>query len=148
MHPIIAVCILLMVAGAVMALRWGHLAVEPPWTVDPEAEVPAPERLRRVLWYAAIFLYGAVISGLTVLGPGGRLVMRLLAVTAGEEAQGRVTEAEEIVGRITVDGTRVQLRLEPGIRDLATRRLTGCLGDATLPSVRARVVAVRHVAPS
>ena len=31
--------------------------------------------------------------------------MRLLAVTAGADAQGRITEAEEIVGRITVDGT-------------------------------------------
>ena len=31
--------------------------------------------------------------------------MRLLAVTAGDEAQGRITEAEEIVGEITVDGT-------------------------------------------
>jgi hypothetical protein len=31
--------------------------------------------------------------------------MRLLAVTAGTDAQGQITEAEEIVGRITVDGT-------------------------------------------
>src|SRR5215216_4373403 len=38
-------------------------------------------------------------------GAGGRLVMRLLAVTAGVDAQGQVTEAQEIVGRITVDGT-------------------------------------------
>ena len=105
MHPVIAVCLLLVVAGAVIAIRWGHLAIEAPWTVDPEVDVPAPERLRRVLWYVAVFTYGAVISGLTVLGPGGRLVMRLLAATAGDEAQGRVTEAEEIVGEITVDGT-------------------------------------------
>jgi hypothetical protein len=32
-------------------------------------------------------------------------VMRLLAVTAGTDAQGQITEAEQIVGRITVDGT-------------------------------------------
>jgi hypothetical protein len=31
--------------------------------------------------------------------------MRLLAVTAGADAQGQITEAEQIVGRITVDGT-------------------------------------------
>lgn len=31
--------------------------------------------------------------------------MRLLAVTAGDDAQGRITEAEEIVGRVTFDGT-------------------------------------------
>jgi hypothetical protein len=38
-------------------------------------------------------------------GAGGRLVMRLLAVTAGPDTEGRVTEAEQVVGRITVDGT-------------------------------------------
>jgi hypothetical protein len=31
--------------------------------------------------------------------------MRLLAVTAGDEAQGRITEADEIVGRITIGGS-------------------------------------------
>ena len=31
--------------------------------------------------------------------------MRLLAVTAGDAAQGRLTEAEEVVGQITLDGT-------------------------------------------
>ncbi len=31
--------------------------------------------------------------------------MRLLAVSAGDDAQGRITEAEEIVGRVTFDGT-------------------------------------------
>lgn len=31
--------------------------------------------------------------------------MRLLAVTAGDGAQGQLTEADEIVGRISVDGT-------------------------------------------
>jgi hypothetical protein len=31
--------------------------------------------------------------------------MRLLALTAGPDAQGQITESEEIVGRITVDGT-------------------------------------------
>ena len=38
-------------------------------------------------------------------GAGGRLVMRLLAVTAGPGAQGRITEADQVVGRISVDGT-------------------------------------------
>ncbi|HET7489538.1 MAG TPA: hypothetical protein VFJ85_16545 [Acidimicrobiales bacterium] len=38
-------------------------------------------------------------------GPGGRLAMRLLAVTAGDAAQGRLTEADQVVGRITTGGT-------------------------------------------
>ena len=109
MHPVIVACIVAMAIGAVLALRWGHLDVVPPWTVDKGdegAEDVAPaERIRRVLWFAGVYVYAAIASGLLVLGPGGRLVMRLLAVTADDQAQGRRTEAEEIVGVITVDGT-------------------------------------------
>ena len=109
MHWIIVACGVAMAAGAAVALRWGHLDIVPPWSSDdapiPEGDVPASERLRRALWFAGVFSYAAVVSGLLVLGPGGRLVMRLLAVTAGDDSQGRVTEAEEIVGEITVDGT-------------------------------------------
>lgn len=102
MHPIIGVCVLLVAAGAAMAVRWGHLAIDPPWVED---DVPVRERIRRLVWFAAVYTAAAIVSGLTVLGPGGRLVMRLLAVTAGDPAQGRVTEAEAIVGAITVEGT-------------------------------------------
>ena len=118
MHPVIAACIVAMVVGALLALRWGHLDVVPPWraaaggadAADPDApddgeDVEPAERIRRALWFAAVYVYAAVASGLLVLGPGGRLVMRLLAVTADEQAQGRRTEAEEIVGVITTDGT-------------------------------------------
>ncbi len=44
-------------------------------------------------------------AGVLMAGAGGRLAMRLLGFTAPQEAQGRVTEAEEIVGKITTDGT-------------------------------------------
>jgi hypothetical protein len=50
-------------------------------------------------------MVSGVAAGILAAGAGGRLVMRLLAVTAGADAQGRITEAQEIVGRITVDGT-------------------------------------------
>ena len=104
MHPVIAVCIVALVAGAAIAVRWGHLDVVTPWTAEDD-DVAAGERLRRVLWFALVYVYAAVVSGLLVLGPGGRLVMRLLAVTAEEQALGRRTEADEIVGVITVGGT-------------------------------------------
>src|SRR5687768_11390884 len=103
MHPVIAVCIVAVVVGAAIALRWGHLDVVPPWNTDDDGgDVDAGERLRRALWFGGVYVYAAIVSGLLVLGPGGRLVMRLLAVTAEEQAQGRRTEAEEIVGVITV----------------------------------------------
>jgi hypothetical protein len=106
MHPVIAACLVLMAVGAALALRWGHLDVVPPWKADDEGDAESiGERLRRGLWFVAVHLYGAVAGGLLVLGPGGRLVMRLLAATAGDPAQGRLTEAEEVVGVVTVDGT-------------------------------------------
>ena len=64
------------------------------------------EVARRFVWYCALAITGGVVAGITVIGAGGRLAMRLLAVTGGDAAQGRVTEADEIVGAITVTGTR------------------------------------------
>lgn len=45
------------------------------------------------------------VAGLLVAGLGGRLVMRVLAATSGDDAQGLLTEAEETVGEITLGGT-------------------------------------------
>ena len=108
MNGVVAACIVLVVAGAAMALRWGHLDVEPPWADEPagsDADLAVVERMRRFLWHLDVLVIAAAVSGLLVIGPGGRLVMRLLAVTAGDGAQGAVTEADEIVGRVTVAGT-------------------------------------------
>ena len=48
------------------------------------------------------------------------------------------------VASLRADGDLVVVALRPGIRDLATRRLTGCLADALLSSVQGRVVGVHH----
>ncbi len=105
MNAVVVVCIVLLLAGGVMALRWGHLQLIPPWVDGPDDEVAWKERLRRVAWFIVVHVGGALGSGLLVVGPGGRLVMRLLAVTSGDDAQGKLTEAEEVVGAITVGGT-------------------------------------------
>jgi hypothetical protein len=107
---VIVVCIVLVVAGLVAAVRWGGLTVEPPPSPAPDAAGPtdrAPMGLvmRRYLWYLAVAVTSGVGAGILAAGAGGRLVMRLLAMTAGADAQGRVTEADEVVGRISVDGT-------------------------------------------
>ena len=54
---------------------------------------------------AAVGLTGGFWTGLLVTGPAVRLAMRLLAVTGGDDAQGRITEAEEVVGSVSLDGT-------------------------------------------
>lgn len=48
---------------------------------------------------------GAFVAGALVLGLGSRLLMRVLAATSSDSAQGRLTDAEEVVGDVTVDGT-------------------------------------------
>jgi hypothetical protein len=107
---VIVLCIVLVLAGLAAVVRWGGLAVEPPPAPAPDAAGstgPPPVGLvvRRYLWYLVVAMASGAAAGILAAGAGGRLVMRLLAVTAGADAQGRITEAEEIVGRITVDGT-------------------------------------------
>jgi hypothetical protein len=96
----------LVAAGLVAAFRWGGLEVRPPWHDDaPWRPVPVGEILRRYAWHVTIFVAAGVGAGLVMIGAGGRLAMRLLAVTSGDAAQGRITEADQIVGEITLDGT-------------------------------------------
>src|SRR6266542_2828624 len=107
---VILVCAALVLAGLAAVVGWGSLPVEPPPAparpaADPTEPPPASLVVRRYLWYLAVAVASGAAAGILAAGAGGRLVMRLLAVTAGADAQGRITEAEEIVGRITVDGT-------------------------------------------
>ena len=96
------VCGALLLAGLAAGALWSGRPFCPP---AGDSELSAGEVARRFVWYASLALVTGVTAGLTVIGGGGRLTMRLLAVTAGQEAQGRVTEADEVVGRITIGGT-------------------------------------------
>lgn len=94
---VMVVCGLLLVIGVACVVAWGPADVRPPPADDGFA--------RRYLWHVTVAVAAGVGAGVLVAGAGGRLVMRLLASTAGNEAQGRETEAEEIVGRISTGGT-------------------------------------------
>lgn len=98
----VVVCLVALLLGIVLALKWGHLHFEPP---PPAETVTFGEQAKRVVWYLDILMIGGVVAGLLAAGAGGRLAMRLLAVTAGDGAQGRITEADEVVGTTTVGGT-------------------------------------------
>jgi hypothetical protein len=107
---VIILCIALVLVGLFALVRWGGLVVEPPPVpasdgAGPTDPPPVSLVVRRYLWYLAVALLSGAAAGILAAGAGGRLVMRLLAVTAGADAQGQITEAEQIVGRITVDGT-------------------------------------------
>jgi hypothetical protein len=99
---VVAVCAVMLLAGLYPAWRWsGRQFVPPPL----DAELTATEVARRFTWYAAVVLTAGVLAGLSIAGAGGRLAMRLLAVTSGDAAQGKITEADQVVGRITLDGS-------------------------------------------
>ncbi|HEY4789755.1 MAG TPA: hypothetical protein VIJ05_00250 [Actinomycetes bacterium] len=101
---------MLVVVGLLAIVRWGGLAVQPPPAPADDDTVPAARPpvslvVRRYLWYLTLAISAGVGAGILAAGAGGRLAMRLLAVTAGPTAQGRITEADQVVGRISLDGT-------------------------------------------
>lgn len=87
--------------GFAAALVWGRHEIQVPWAGKAAS---TGEVLRRYVWFVGLAVCAGVASGLVMIGAGGRVAMRLLAVTS-PEARGRVTEAGEIVGDITFDGT-------------------------------------------
>src|SRR4029453_9582422 len=102
---VIVVCLVLVLAGLLAIIRWGGLAVQPPPTPAEDDTVPAGRPpvglvVRRYLWYLTLAISAGGGGGLRAGGAGGRLVMRLLGVTAGPDAQGQITEADQVVGRI------------------------------------------------
>lgn len=86
-------CGLLVLAGLAAIIRWGGLEPNPPWPPRAADETPSPDVIgRRYVWYVTVAVVSGLASGILVAGAGGRLAMRLLAATAGDAAQGRVTE--------------------------------------------------------
>jgi hypothetical protein len=97
---IMVVCGLVVASALVLAVRWRNYA----FVLDPGAGAPGPTRLKGLARVLAIGYLTGLVTGVLVIGPAGRLAMRLLAATS-PDAQGRITEADEVVGRITVGGT-------------------------------------------
>ena len=100
-----------LVVGLALTVRWAAAGYEVGMVVDHQrvgdAATSAPVRAVVTSYFrgVAIALVGGFWAGLLVTGPAMRLIMRLLAVTAGDDAHGRLTEAEEVVGDIDLDGT-------------------------------------------
>ncbi len=102
---LMAVMGVLLLVGIALTLRWNGTAYEA-W--DREADGgPASVKAAalRYLRGVAVALVGGFWAGALVTGPAVRLIMRLLAATAGDDAQGVITEAEEVVGEIDLGGT-------------------------------------------
>lgn len=106
------VCGVLLAMGVALAIIWGgermHVPEYPvPTPDDDRASTPRRPRLaglRYYIWWVGVFIITATATGILVTGAGGRLAMRLLAATS-PEATGLITEAGEVVGDITIEGT-------------------------------------------
>jgi hypothetical protein len=96
---------LLLLVGIVSVVVWGDATVRQPEFDDAAGRGSVAWAARGYIWYLAVAVVSGVAAGVFVAGAGGRLVMRLLAATAGDAAQGKETEMDEIVGRISTGGT-------------------------------------------
>lgn len=104
MIAVVLISTLLLALGVVLAVVWDRLELR-----EPEPRPPATTRsqalrdaLRRYVWWANVATIAAVVSGALAGAAGGRLVMRIIALAAPPSAQGRLTEAGEVVGRATI----------------------------------------------
>jgi len=102
---VMVVCALLLLVGVAGIVAWGGATIHRPDFDGADGRGSWVSATRRYVWYLAVAVVSGVGAGLLMAGAGGRLIMRLLAATANDAAQGRATEADEIVGRITVGGT-------------------------------------------
>lgn len=92
------------VIGGLMAWRWRSLPRAIPGSAGAGPE-SVPDAVRSALRALNAIIVAGLTAGILVLGLGGRLVMRILGATSGDGAQGRRTEADELVGEITLGGT-------------------------------------------
>ena len=95
-------CAAAMVAAAVLAVRLRHTRRTPSPLSGSE---PFGQRLAVTVSRAGGMLIGALLAGVLTIGAGGRLMMRVLAATSSDDVQGLRTEADEIVGSVSVDGS-------------------------------------------
>jgi hypothetical protein len=96
-------CGALLVAAAALAWRWrGYVLSLPEWALPADGGRARPGRA--LVWLTAVALLTGLLVGVLVVGPAGRLAMRLLAATS-PEAQGQITEADQVVGQISLNGT-------------------------------------------
>lgn len=110
---LVIVCGALLVLAVALCVLWGREPLVEPEIARSPASAAAPtasrlsrhlDGLRLYVWWASMLLVVGTVSGLLVTGAGGRLAMRLLALTS-PAATGRLTEAQATVGRITFEGT-------------------------------------------
>jgi hypothetical protein len=122
---IVVGCSLLLFLGVLVVIAWGNRLIRVPvgeatsrdqqeesaqYTDQREARTEAKLRaLRRYFWWANVVAFSALVSAVVAAWPGGRLIMRILAHTSPDSAQGRLTEAQFNIGFPTFEGSMALL---------------------------------------
>jgi hypothetical protein len=99
------ICVAGLSAAIVAVMRWGRLETTPAPLPMTERALPAAAVLVRYARALCVAVVAGGTAGALVGGLGGRLAMRIIAATSSDQAQGSITEAEEVVGKITLEGT-------------------------------------------
>ncbi|WP_421120800.1 hypothetical protein ACE2AJ_05725 [Aquihabitans daechungensis] len=86
-------------------VRWHGLPTRSSPIVAPEGKQVRNVAFATAGWSLAAVLAAGAVAGLLVGGLVGRLVMRIAAAVSEPEVQGRLTEADELIGEITFSGT-------------------------------------------
>jgi hypothetical protein len=78
-------------------------------SASPSTSTDERRSLWQILWRLAVLiglgLLAGLVAGFVAGGVGSRVAMRVVALAAGREHYGEVTDADAIVGQITADGT-------------------------------------------
>jgi hypothetical protein len=121
-------CTVLLLLGLLTVIRWGGhplsgpaaagAAAAPSPPLESAGPLPGAFRglkgdpsdakiaaLRKYLWWANVATFAALASALLAAWPGSRLIMRVIAFTSPDSAQGRLTEAQANVGFPTLEGS-------------------------------------------
>ena len=101
------VCGVLLAVGIVLAIMWNGERFTPPVVRHEHGGVETMRHrdgLRLYVWWASVYTVAGMATWILIVGAGGRLAMRLLAITS-PDATNKITEAGEVVGEITVGGT-------------------------------------------
>jgi hypothetical protein len=135
---VIVVCAALVAAGVVLVVRWGAGPREGA-SANTTRRAAAPPVARLARYLALVFAAGTA-AGVLAAGAGGRLVMRLLAVTS-PQSDGSITEGSATIGEITVGGT-IALFAFAGVAAGVLSALLYVLVGSLLPRGRAGGVTV------
>jgi hypothetical protein len=143
---VIVSCAVLFTAALVFIALWSAMDLKPPTVGRADERRDGPARVTggsvvpRAAWYGWLVFSAGLVTGILGAGAGGRLIMRALAITSPASADGRITEAQEVVGEITAGGTVALLTFGGSVTGVAATALYVLL-YRWLPSGRARGLA-------